>query len=438
VKPLDVLLTCRSLTHRGGSEMYVRDLALGLARHGQRPSVWCAETGPLADELRRGGVSVIERLDELAAPPDLVHAQQHLELAVVLLRFPGTPAVFTCHAARDAESEPLRWRAVRRCIAVDRATRERLLAAGVPAAAVATEPNAVDLERFRPRPALPAAPRRALVFSNYVHAREQLEVLRDVCAAAGLDLEIIGSESGHPHAAPETALPAYDLVLAKGRCALEAMAVGCAVVLCDATGVGPLVTTANLGELRRDNFGFRCLDRPLARAPLAAEISRYDPAEAARVRDVVRDVAGVDGSIARLQAIYAAVLAEPADPDPHAGLAAAASEYLLRWAPFWRSAARWQAVAEHAAEQRDRVEAARRLAAAELQRALAIAQRVAEEAAAAELRAAQSARAAGEARRELLHAYATRTSKLRERILRLPGLLALYRRLRGRAAERVN
>ena len=36
----------------------------------------------------------------------------------------------------------------------------------------------------------------------------------------------------------------YDLVFAKARCALEAMAVGAAVVLCDTHGLGPMVTSA--------------------------------------------------------------------------------------------------------------------------------------------------------------------------------------------------
>lgn len=60
-------------------------------------------------------------------------------------------------------------------------------------------------------------------------------------------------------------LGGYDLVFAKARCALEAMAVGCAVVLCDVGGLGPLVTRAQVQHLRRWNFGRRTR---LRRAPV--------------------------------------------------------------------------------------------------------------------------------------------------------------------------
>ena len=74
------------------------------------------------------------------------------------------------------------------------------------------------------------------------------------------------------------------LVFAKGRAALEALAVGCAVVLCDAAGCGPLVTAADFDRLRPQNFGFRTLTEPVLTEGLLAQIERYDPEDAARVR----------------------------------------------------------------------------------------------------------------------------------------------------------
>ncbi len=56
---------------------------------------------------------------------------------------------------------------------------------------------------------------------------------------------------------PERILPRYDLVFAKGRCALEAMAAGCAVIVCDAVGLGEMVTHGSVEEMRRWNFGAR-------------------------------------------------------------------------------------------------------------------------------------------------------------------------------------
>ena len=38
----------------------------------------------------------------------------------------------------------------------------------------------------------------------------------------------------------------YDIVFAKARAAIEAMAVGAAVIVCDFDGVGPMVSTENV------------------------------------------------------------------------------------------------------------------------------------------------------------------------------------------------
>jgi len=51
-------------------------------------------------------------------------------------------------------------------------------------------------------------------------------------------------------------------VFAKGKAALESLAVGAAVVLCDARGVGPMVTSSQLDHLRPLNFGLRALRDP--------------------------------------------------------------------------------------------------------------------------------------------------------------------------------
>ena len=52
----------------------------------------------------------------------------------------------------------------------------------------------------------------------------------------------------YPTSRPEELLPKYDLVFAKARCALEAMATGCAVVLCDFAGLGSMVNPERFPE----------------------------------------------------------------------------------------------------------------------------------------------------------------------------------------------
>src|SRR5206468_1566733 len=153
--------------------------------------------------------------------------------------------------------------------------------------------NAVDLARFRSREPLPPRPARALLFSHHAAEYTHLPAVRAACDRAGLALDVIGSASGNPCARPEAVLGEYDVVFAKARCALEAMAVGCAVVLCDHLGAGPLVRAAEWRALRSLNFGRRACPNPLTPESLFAELARYDPADAADVCRFTRANAGV-------------------------------------------------------------------------------------------------------------------------------------------------
>src|SRR5262249_8385296 len=145
---------------------------------------------------------------------------------------------------------------VLRYIAVDDRCKRRLDEnPRVPEARVSIIPNAVDLARFRPRPLLPLKPKRALIFSNYASERTQAPAIMRACKNHGLEPDVVGAGFDAVVSEPEKVLANYDLVFAKARCALEAMAVGSAVVLCDATGLGSIVTPGNFAELRKLNFG---------------------------------------------------------------------------------------------------------------------------------------------------------------------------------------
>jgi hypothetical protein len=223
--------------------------------------------------------------------------------------------VFVCHDASSWHDTPPRHPRVRRYLAVDEGCRERLVGQeGIAPEQCAVLPNAVDLARFRPRGALPARPRRALSFGNYVEG-EALATMTRACAACGIELESLGARAGGAIRDPERVLPRYDLVLARGRCALEALAVGAAALVCGPSGVGPLVTSAELDRLRRLNFGRRAYHAPLSEAALEAQIARYDAADAALVSRRIRATANLDALVADLVDEYeAAIEAERAAP----------------------------------------------------------------------------------------------------------------------------
>ena len=131
---------------------------------------------------------------------------------------------------------------------------------------------------------MPDRPRSALIFSNYASEDNYVGTIREACRAASIErVDVIGRGTGTAVARPELALPQYDLVFAKARCALEAMAVGAAVIVADYSGLGGMVTPENVEAMRRLNFGLRTMQRwPLTVETVTREIARYHAESAPR------------------------------------------------------------------------------------------------------------------------------------------------------------
>ena len=347
MKPLKILITNHTLDKHAGTELYVRDIATALLRRGHAPVVYSPRLGAVAQEIRAATVPVVDDLDALAQPPDIIHGQHNLETMTALLRFPRTPAIFFCHGWQAWQEAPPRFPRILRYVAVDETCRDRLLYEhAIPPDRVQLLLNFVDLERFTPRGPLPQRPQRALVFSNNATEESYLGVVRAACARAGIALDVIGWRSGNSATQPEQLLGQYDLVFAKARCALEAMACGAAVVLCDEAGMGALVTTSEFDRLRRQNFGIRTLQARPEAAALAREIARFDPHDAAEVSRRVRAAAGREEIVDEIIALYEEVLTEfaahnnepaaqdnerPAQADCAASAEAQAAAAYLRW-----------------------------------------------------------------------------------------------------------
>ncbi len=310
MRTISVLFTNNALATRAGSEMYVRDVARALLRRGHRPAAFSLVLGKTAEELRRATVPVVDDLDRLGSPPDLIHGHHHLETLIAALTFPETPVVHFCHGWVPWEEMPLRHPSIARYVAVDEVCLDRLVREeGIAPDAVELLHNFVDLECFRPRAPLPPAPGRALVFSNQATADGYTRTIAAACASAGIALETVGAAHGNPTDTPEALLQGFDLVFAKGRAALEALTVGCAVILADAAGAGPLVTSANFDRLRSRNFGIREIQNPHDAAWYAREIAGYSADDAACVSARARAVAGLEPAVDRLLDIYAAAIA---------------------------------------------------------------------------------------------------------------------------------
>lgn len=327
---LSVLITNIVMSGRSGTETLTRDLALGLLRRGHRPIVYTQAEGEIAGELRRASIPVVTRIDKIGVPIDVIHGHHAPVAAVAMARFPQTPAVYLAHDFLVWHDAPPRFPSIRRYMAVDTTVASRLTSElGFSASEVRVLLNCVDTDRFKIGPALPEKPRRALA---YAKNPEHVEAVREACALRGIDVDFIGYAVGKIVNSPETVLHGYDLVFASALSAIEAMACGRAVVVCDGRGLAGLATASQLEKWRLQNFGLRSLQRPVTVDALLDQIDAYDAQDAAEVCGVIRREANQENWLGQLEAIYREVIREHrAAPPGDAALATA--RYLEDWTP---------------------------------------------------------------------------------------------------------
>jgi hypothetical protein len=307
---LRVLITNYCLDGYTGTEIFVRDLALELKRQGHIPIVYASSLGGVSKELSTSDIPVTTSLKKLDFQPDIIHGHFRYETLSAISRFPDTPAIYFVHDYRNWLNIPPRHSHIFRYFGVSELCQMRLRSSGIPENKIGRVYNFVDIERYTPRGPLPEKPHRALVFSNYATPDTYLPAVIEACRVAGLDLDVVGDGVGKPVVNPETILGQYDIVFAKSKAAMEAMAVGNAVVLCDFAGVGPMITTGDFMSLREMNFGYQSLTEAHTAENLLKQINRYDPSEAFAVRDMLRTTSGLERAVADMVSIYTDVISE--------------------------------------------------------------------------------------------------------------------------------
>lgn len=130
---LAVLITNLSPLRAGTSNAAV-DLAQGLSRRGHRPIVFSPGVASAAvDALRQSGVTVVDRLNQVAIAPDIIHGQGNVATVMAMATFPSCPAIFACHSSDLAADRPPLLPRIKRYVASDEQCRERLLRDGVAA-----------------------------------------------------------------------------------------------------------------------------------------------------------------------------------------------------------------------------------------------------------------------------------------------------------------
>ena len=148
-----------------------------------------------------------------------------------------------------------------------------------------------------------------------------------------VSIEFAGEASGLRSENPESLLGQYDIVFAKGRCAREALAVGCSVIISDSQGLGQMVTSANVERLARMNFGRRLLQHQHIEERVVAEIRKHDSDDAEKASNFIRKRSGLHQLVGELLSTYQRVAREHQQEslnDP-ANEFRQIADYLRRW-----------------------------------------------------------------------------------------------------------
>lgn len=326
---LRILFTNNTLARPAGTELSLHDACMSMKARGHEVAAFSPHLGEIAERLRLAGVTVLDDLQNAPWVPDVIHGQHEWETTLAALHWPGVPVVSFCRGPYLWQEAPCRAPNVVRYVAVDEACRHRLVKTeGLPVERVELVLNGIDLKRFLQRSALPNKPLQALIFSNYATEQNFIPIVRAACEAQGIDLSVIGAGVGKTMPHPEEALGEFDVVFAKGKAALEALAVGCSVIVADTAGLGPLVTMQNFEALRRLSFGNPCMTSAFSVENVSEALRDYCAGEATRVAKLVRETCGLEHTIANLERVYLQAIQNKIEPNAEASVASV--EALLR------------------------------------------------------------------------------------------------------------
>lgn len=324
-----ILLTNNTLAKPAGSERSVAEAASEMKGRGHAVAVFSVQQGEVADSLRAQGILVVDHPAAMPWEPDVIHGHHEWETTCAALSWPRAALLSFCRGAESWQEAPCRARWVYRWIAVDGPCLRRLRdEEGIPQDRIVCIPNGVDLHRFPPRTNdLPLVPRKALVFSNYANHDEDnyLAQVQEACASLDIECQAVGAGVQQMVSAPETILSQYDIVFAKGRAALEALASGCAVIVCDLRGLGPMVTTENFVHLRYEHFGFSLMQDRNSVEEIKKRLGQYSAADAMEVSSIVRKNCRLRETVDALEKLYDEAIQNLAAPtvDDLADLASA-------------------------------------------------------------------------------------------------------------------
>lgn len=303
---MKILLTNIWLHHRGGTEVYVRDLAIELHRRGHQVEVFTPMLGPVSESIQFEGIHTCDNPEELTLEPDLIHGHHFGPTMEVLNRFRDVPAIYVLHDKRYQGDTPPHSRRILRFVAVDAICRQKLIDFGVSSKSITTLLNWVDTTKFKQRDVFSDIPAKALVLSNYAKKDPDNYVHRvlEACKECGIPVDVIGLGFGTNTNSPQDELLKYDLIFAKGKSAIEALASGAGLIVCDFHGLGGMVQPDNYEFFRANNFGMNTMKQPHDVNAIVAEIGKFNALNNKHLSNRIRKEADLSTYVDALLRLY--------------------------------------------------------------------------------------------------------------------------------------
>jgi hypothetical protein len=259
----------------GGSQTYLLTVAEQLQRLGHEPTIFAVELGAMSEFARERGIEVTPSISALADGGDALIVQDAILAYQLADQCPGTPQVFRAASdLHDLQLPPALPGLVGAVVVCSERVRRRVRHLAT-RHSIHRLRQPVDTERFVPAAAPAATPRRAVLLGNYLRS-ERLDLIVDALRRRGVSCERVGA-LGKSTCTPEHAIWNADIVVAKGRAALEGMACGKAVFVYDHFGGDGWVTAERYPAMEADNFAGQSRGPISTAARLDEELDLYAP-----------------------------------------------------------------------------------------------------------------------------------------------------------------
>lgn len=297
---MNVLITNIWFQNYGGTECYVRDLAIKLQSEGVKVEVYSPLLGRISKELIDLDINVVSSVNDLKNIPDIIHGHHSVTLDAIN-KFPDVPVIFFCHGIGGAE-EPIEHPQIKKYVTVSHYIRE-IITAKIHPENVEVIYNWVNTDFFVKKEIIQEKPLQALVFSNSL-PQDKGWMIQRACNKMDISIKALGGHVNMNVSKPERIIPEFDIVFAVGKSAIESMACGCAVILLDSPGMGEMVTPANFEYCRKYNFGLKNLTNEITEENIQKEVAKYNFRDLVQVTDTIRKEAAFDISFNKIMELY--------------------------------------------------------------------------------------------------------------------------------------